>query len=461
MGRSRRSAVTAILATALFLAGGVPAAAAVDSGFGLYLLERPDVAVGRTPVEPRIEIHRWGAPATGVVLTADLAAMADTVEVAGVGPDCERTGATVRCEIGDMALDEMREVHPVRVVAVAGAPAGPAGRITFRVSDAAASAQRTDQVRVLTVGPDIGLTASPASEFDGVLVLPMDVTNHGDVPVRISRLVLGVPAGLRIGDYEHGRGCVTGDGVPARPQQPGPLTLDCTYDWDIPPGRTFPILESGSSPPRFFAVLGPNTPGPADYRVTAEMILAVDEPNKSDNAVSWTIAAPANRIDVGVTTKTVRSGDTATVTWTVRNRGPSDATGRTVDIVPPSGTTLLPSPDCVTRGGGLRCRSEKWLVANASATGQVQLRITGAPGTNGTVTVGGTGPSAERRPSDNRAAIVFDGTPGDGDGTLPITGPGRAGPDLAGLGAGALLLGALLLFAARRRATRAAVPADR
>src|SRR4051794_37692916 len=59
-----------VVAAALILPGGVrPAHAAADGSFGLRLLETPDVAVGRTPVEPRILVQRLGTAATDVVLT--------------------------------------------------------------------------------------------------------------------------------------------------------------------------------------------------------------------------------------------------------------------------------------------------------------------------------------------------------------------------------------------------------
>ncbi|GAA3766985.1 hypothetical protein GCM10022225_61650 [Plantactinospora mayteni] len=198
-------------------------------------------------------------------------------------------------------------------------------------------------------------------------------------------------------------------------------------------------------------------------------VAAGAEPNVAEFSI-WT-KPNSHDLEVRATSATGAVGDTVEVPYTVTNHGPSDG-GAAWRIVAPSGTVLLPSQWCTFRDEQgepvaelteVDCGTESQWPATASGQGVVssvvRVKIKSAPGTDGTITIRGLGPSTETGPKSNTAQLLIN-EPGGGGGDdgLPITGV-RTGP-IAALGGSALLLGAVLLLLGRRRRSTAPPPSE-
>ncbi|GIE99854.1 DUF11 domain-containing protein [Paractinoplanes rishiriensis] len=422
-----------------------------------YLLYpiRPDLAVGRTVLTPAFRVRPLSHPATDVVLTIDLAPMKDNVEVVGIGSRCARTGDTVRCELGTLVAGTSGTVvQPFSLRAAPGAPAAPAGRVDMTAASTEPNIPGASSWDVRVLQP--GIDARVVTEAEPLLPVPtrpdshylsVIVVNDGDVLLKQPTLTFEIPRGIAVADLNHDRTCRATGGVQVGFQYWGPARVDCPLPFDVEPGVWYMIWEGGSSPPRFYAMAGPATPGPAPYPVKVTVTPQEPDLDPSDNQSTVPFRAASNKINAAVRAAVTRDGDTATVSWTVTNHGPSDATGRTVTVTAPAGTEPLPTAGCTVSGAKATCVSKDWLPAKESVTGTVPLRITGTPGGDGSVTVAGTGPSTETKPADNTARFVV---PSSGNSpTLPITGP--SGPLAAG--AAAVLTGLILVLVARRRRT--------
>ncbi|MGI5147977.1 hypothetical protein ACQEVC_16645 [Plantactinospora sp. CA-294935] len=200
-------------------------------------------------------------------------------------------------------------------------------------------------------------------------------------------------------------------------------------------------------------------------------VAAAAEPDVAEFSI-WT--KPNNHdLEVRATSVTGSVGDTVELPYTITNHGPSDG-GAAWRIVAPSGTVLLPSPGCTFRDEQgepvaelteVDCGTESQWPATASGAGVVssvvRVKIKSAPGTNGTITIRGLGPSTETGPKSNTAQLLIN-EPGGGGGAdddgLPITGV-RTGP-ISAVGGSALLLGAVLLLLGRRRRPTASPPSE-
>ncbi|GIE99407.1 DUF11 domain-containing protein [Paractinoplanes rishiriensis] len=445
----RRLLVGTAIAVLALLSAPVPAAAAPADPAALAIT-RPRftyVGVGNIPYAPLFVVsNQSDAAATDVRLTADLTALADGVRLDGVGEGCTAGPAAVTCAIGDLGAGIPTLSSPVRLVAPAATAEAPAGELRITLSSAAGAGPAVSfPVRFLPPGPDLTLVTEPpaGSAPNTPLYLPMALTNNHAGTVRTERLVLTIPRGVGI---NHDTTCVFTGGTSSGGMHWGPVEMSCPVRYDVEPGDTIEIIEPGSSPPRYYAMLRTDTPGPATYRGEARIEIEGDDRNPRDNTAPLIVKAAANKLDAAVTTRAVRTGNAATVTATIRNAGPSSATGWTADLTAPAGTVFRSRPGCALGAAGvtLRCTSTDWLAPRSSATLTAELTVAGPLGAAGSVTVGGTGPSTDSEPSNNRAAITL--TAPDDDETLPITGPSGAAAGLA-----AIAVGALLLLATRRR----------
>jgi hypothetical protein len=421
-----------------------------------YLLYpiRPDIAVDRTVAGPSFRVIARYGPATDAVLTVDLAGLTDNVEIAGTGPGCARTGDTVRCELGTIAGGNHVTVQPLLLRAAPGSPAAPAGRVDLRAESTEDDIPGTATWDVRVLRP--GIDARVVTEGDTLLPVPTDpqrplylsvvVVNDGDQVLREPVLTFDIPRGIAVGDFDQDP-CTRTGGSQQGSLYRGPARVVCPLPFDVEPGVWYMIWQSGSSGPRFSTFAGPDAPGPAPYPVTVTVTPREPDLDPGDNRSTITYRTEANKINAAVRAAVTRDGDTATVSWTVTNHGPSDATGRTVTVAAPAGTELLPAAGCTVSGAKASCVSEDWLPAKESVTGTVSLRITGTPGGGGSVTVAGTGPSTESKPADNTAPFAV---PSSGNApTLPITGPSGS----LAAGAAAVLTGLVLILLARRRRT--------
>ncbi|MEV6598742.1 hypothetical protein AB0M36_18055 [Actinoplanes sp. NPDC051346] len=415
---------------------------------------RLQVTVGRTPYRPVFEVSA-GTETTDVVMTFDLTPLADTVVVTAAQPGCSRAGAVITCDLGDPQAGErpgMRR-QPLALTAAPGAAPGPAGSFTFAASGVSETGgynggpASSGPVRVLPRGTDLKVIGDrqghlvlpvPSKKDDGFFKLRVE--NAADELGHGAKLAFKVPRGLELKIQRDILPCVDEADE-----------IICTLP-DIQPGSMWTTADKNSSGQIVEVFAKAGTPGPATYAIGVRVITSKPDLNEKDNTYSQKVETKGNTIDVAMTAKVVRDGDSATLTWMVANRGPSDATGRTVVINAPVGTELEPAAGCTATGTTkLTCVSAEWLPAGKSVSGDVRLRITGSAGADGTVTVSGTGPSTETKPADNTAAIDLTGegagSGADDDGPeLPIT-----GSSTVLVGAGVLLVGAVLVLIGGRR----------
>ncbi|WIM95995.1 hypothetical protein ACTOB_008144 [Actinoplanes oblitus] len=426
--------------------------------------------------EPQFKMINGGTSDTGeaknVVMTLDLSGLPSAVKVTGVDDRCTISGATVRCALGDIiAAIQSVEFKPFRLVAT-GQPVGPLGSIEGRVSctGCVGDAHRSIPVWVTAPGPDLQLYVDQRGFQNGRSSLIVGARNYGDAPSRFKQVVMRVPAGVAIGDLNPNPACAYDGGTAQGATRLGPFTMTCSVDVTVAPYQSLSLQAAAGSgaPDRFFATFPASTPGPAELKVSVEAVVDGAEARPADNTQTLVLTTPANKLDARLSAKTVRQGDTATVTWTLLNAGPSDTTGHTLTVVAPSGTEVLPTEGCTVSADKKRltCVVKEPLAAKATATGTVRLHIVGTPGRGGSITVAGTGPSADTTTANNKAAITVPTTstattsptataaptatttPGNDGTSLPITGPGSG---LLSAGTLLLLLGTATLFLTRRR----------
>ncbi|WP_305790136.1 hypothetical protein [Symbioplanes lichenis] len=189
------------------------------------------------------------------------------------------------------------------------------------------------QGRLLTVSdPDVnldrGVSLAPVTAVPGGPAAPagIRVANLGIIPATGTTITVAAPpAGYTVGTVttSGGGSCTTTDGI------------RCT-------GVTVPAM--GAVTVTVPVTLAPDVTTPWAPEVTATS-------GDSTGTASGTLVTPDPQVTFtatasGPAARTVRPGQTATVTVDVRNQGPSDARGQPVVVVAPAGTTLgaLPPP---------------------------------------------------------------------------------------------------------------------
>jgi len=452
------SGAAAASAVAALLLVPTAALAADTPTLTIFLAQRSEIGVSPNPITPTFLLSNVSQDvvATGVTLTVSLAGLTNGVRLDGIDPACSQVDAvTVRCPVHDLDTRGSNGAiaTPIRLVAPDATAVAPAGPLSLTLDSAEGGAiTRAYPVHTVPRGTDVELTSEPVgpSGPGQTLDLPLTATNHGPAIERTRQLTLTVPRGIALGDRNREAACRWSDGGTGQTMHWGPVTVVCPFVEDIEPGESNPILEGGSSPARFISLIGKDTPGPFTYlgRATLQIVNHDDQP--ANNTAPLSVTAIANRLDVAVKVK----AGADSVTWTVVNHGPSAATGWTADLTAPAGTTFRPAQGCTATGSTtLRCTSTDWVAPGKSVARTVRLDGTATPEASGSITISGTGPSAESDAADNQADFTLgsdSGTGGQGGG-LPITGPSAIGYALGAVGV--VLLGALLLFVGRRRGT--------
>jgi uncharacterized repeat protein (TIGR01451 family) len=147
-------------------------------------------------------------------------------------------------------------------------------------------------------------------------------------------------------------------------------------------------LGVGSRNAVALTVRGTTAPaGSLDYGVVAEVPAGITDPDPANNRASMTNPGTGDA-DVGVTasgpTDAVAAGTTASVTYTVTNRGPADATGVSVTATLPDRIRLDSSATgCTAAGQTLTCPTIPALAVGAAVALVVTLAVdpTRPPGT--------------------------------------------------------------------------------
>ena len=230
---------------------------------------------------------------------------------------------------------------------------------------------------------------------------------------------------------------------------------------------------AGNGPSTFAAKLKELQQKPvAPAKASAKQKAALREADDGNNFADFSFWSKKNTIDIAVTSPPItgRPGQTVDLKYEVDNLGPSDGGGPSVLITTPSGTTLVPGQWCVSIGSERshpaptqwRCFYESEYPTIHSGYGKiaatVKLKITSAPGADGTIQAGYCCvASTETNKANNTARIVFASGGGSGGG-LPITGSNTT--VIAGAGGAVVVLGVGLALLFRRRRTAFQLPQD-
>ncbi|MBM2621413.1 hypothetical protein JIG36_38510 [Actinoplanes sp. LDG1-06] len=168
-----------------------------------------------------------------------------------------------------------------------------------------------------------------------------EIRNEGDAPTGPFSVQVSVPDGLTLSGPAD---CTYIDWWPddaGGPWAYGPGEATCAAPQGLAPGESLSVTG-------FTVRAGRNLPGPAEFNGHVAAVVG-DEVLASGEFSFWT---RRNTIDVAVSAPVVRgsAGDTADLTITVVNKGPSDGVGPRVYVAAPVGTVLLPSESCWTAG---------------------------------------------------------------------------------------------------------------
>ena len=540
---TRFSRVRAVLGTgvavlaAAALMGAPTAALAADAlpDLSLAFDHEPVAEIDNSGQTVGVYVNNYGeAPATGVTLTLDLSKLSGDV-VATVpewSEQCKLAGTTVTCVVGDLAAGQYADIAALALASRTGAAIGAAGEVTATVDGAEDDANPADDTTTFPVtikasGPDLVVAANdlntaktPAGPGDVVPFLGA-VGNEGDTAATDATITLGLATYATVA--ERYSDCTYTDYFPhdqGAPYVYGPSEVTCPLP-TLEPNEGLLLFDPQTGESVFNVTFGRNMPGPeenygslmaglADEAVAAKGVKSVKgtgpsfaaalkklqasksaaaarkselkELDESDNYASFHWWSKPNKLDVRVTAKPVTGevGQTANLTYSIVNDGPSDGGGPSAVITAPSGTVLLPDEWCYTDGTEheqrpestkLRCNFESEFPSVASGNGTItrtlKLKIKSAPGTDGTIyaescCVGST----ETNKANNTTRIVFaaagTGSGGGGEGGegggLPITGSPVA--LIAGIGGAVVVLGFVLMVVFRRRRVVIETPRD-
>jgi hypothetical protein len=263
--------------------------------------------------------------------------------------------------------------------------------------------------------PTIVVTAAdlntPGTRVGGGDSRPLraEIRNEGDAPATGLTYTISLTDGTRLSGPAEG--CTYTDYWPDDEGDPwayGPSEATCTVD-SLAPGESLPLA--------FTVSFGRNMWGPDQFY--GYISVPLDDDYLSADFSWW---SKRNTHDVAVTVPTVRGsvGQTADLTFTVVNYGPSDGGGPDVLVTAPRGTALLPTEWCWTEGTPheqrpesrqVRCNFESFFPTVHSGYGRVShtipLKIKARPGQNGRVYAeGDIVDGTESRPANNTARII-------------------------------------------------------
>jgi uncharacterized repeat protein (TIGR01451 family) len=288
--------------------------------------------------------------------------------VSGVGPCTVRQPGTVTCDLG--RLDDGATVRIAVGQALAADRTQPA--TTSAIATAAtADAGTADNTATASAAPqpvaDLWLTggvAGPDSILGGPPTVSLLLTNNGPgmIPAG-TRASVTLPAPVHFAAAGSTPGCTAAGQV-----------VSCTLAKPLGVGARSAVA---------LVVKGTVAPAtPLRYAVAADLPAGIADPEPANNKA--TLANPGvGQADVAVVasgpTDPVDAGTTVSMTYTVTNRGPADATGVAVTTTLPGGIRLDSSATgCTAADKEVTCPTIPSLAAGAAVAMVVTLAVDAA-----------------------------------------------------------------------------------
>ncbi len=305
-------------------------------------------AIG-APVSWTIQAFNDGPQAAaGVVISDVVPAGAPIDAVTASQGTCSRAGQTVTCTIGTLAAGASATVT---IAATVATTAG--GAVLDNAATVAAATRDPDfannaATARATAGPaaDLQITLTPdrpSATVGQQIGWTATVGNAGPQPSTGTVATITLPAGLTGVQATVPGGSCTVSGQVVTCQVP-----------DLAAGATAAVQITGTA--------GPAT---ADQSLAASAVVGGTRPDPvpTNNAAAATVVTIPPAVDVVVTkssdTPSASPGDTVTVTTTVKNNGPSTATGVVISDVVPEGVTVVSIASsqgtCTVSGTAISC----------------------------------------------------------------------------------------------------------
>lgn len=396
----------------------------------------PDTVFASDNFEVSVNVHvdpNATAPSQGVVFTTDplptdLTVHSAQVTTASGTTPCNVASQVVTCDAGTLDPDEIASV----VITVSAANPSPELTLTAHVSQTSPTdpdlANNTASVHVKVLGlSDLSVTSTAPSEplaLGTETALPFSIANAGPHEATALRIGIEIPAELSYRSVSLANANCTSTSATA---------VLCTMD----------SLSPGASATGLLTVGGAQV-GSTPTTFTVDALQRDTDPSNNTAAV----VVPVEQIsDLGVsggfTQSSVNTGSQATLSLTVRNAGPSDATGVMLVTTLASGLTFKSASGGVscTQGAGIQC-SIGTLSAGQSITLTLELAVGSTTGTfNATTSVqsSGSDPSVANDTLQSSIVVNSSDTGGGGSNSIP----------------GLLLLACLVAVGAWRRHRRA------
>lgn len=392
----------------------------------------PDVVAKNATFNVLVEVHNddanAAAPGVGYTATLDSLTGIDIVSATPSAGSCGVPAHTVSCSLGDMDIGAtetilLRLVSDVQgsyaLESVVQAQAGVLDPVPGNNSV-------LTNIAVLGTS-DIALTVVPLPaviDQGDVVSLLYTVTNNGQDAATTARLGLPVPAGASFVSASSSKGsCAHGGGE-----------VLCTIGG-------LALAESATAEIR----LSVNVSGDMQFSATA----AADQfdPDDTNNFAGVEVTAIANA-DLRISgsapnSTTVRQQFSVTVT--LSNAGPQDATNVLATIAIPSLVDFISADGCVLNGSTLECA-----VAALASGANVAFTVRFGTDTTGTATISASVAGDQTDPNSSNdsmsMSVSINNPPDSGGGGCVYNPGGPADPTLP-----AMLLFALLMLGWRRR----------
>ena len=344
--------------------------------------DNPDPARVGQDVTYTVSVKNNGpSDATGVVLTDDIPASATFVSATpSQGSDCTNDAGQITCDLGDLAKDASA------TVAIVVTPTSP-GEITNTASADSVESDEADpswtndtDEEKTTVAPSADLSVTQTDTPDPALLgqdITYTVTVKNNGPSGATGVVLtdDIPASTSF--------------VSTTPSQ----GTECTHD----AGKTTCALGSltKDATATVTIVVTPSATGEVKNTAAVDGNEA-DPVSTNDVDDETTTVNPSSDLEVTTTDSPdpARLGQDVTYTVTVKNNGPSDATGVVLtDDIPASSTFVSATPsqgsDCTHDAGEVTCALGS-LAKDATATISIVVTPTSTGDITNTASVDGT-----------------------------------------------------------------------
>jgi len=350
--------------------GGAVAHAAPDAGADLAVAVQASApAVPGVPLTWTATVTNHGqAAAQGVTFTQTVplgpGERMDSA-LSAVGPCSVHTPGTVACDLGQLDADVAVRVVVTQTLAADRTAAPVTTAVVAADGTDAASADNT-ATATTDVHPlaDLTVTGTAAvadSILGGTPTVTLVVSNNGP-----SVVPAGARASLTLPDPVHFDPARSTAGCAAVGQ-----AVTCTLAKPVAVGSksaTTLVVQGTLAPAR-----------PLAYQVSVDAPTGVTDPRPDNNRTS--VANPGSAdSDVAVVAAgpgdPVEAGTTASMTYTVTNHGPADATGVTLSATLPDGLALDSSATgCAASGPVVTCPAAPQLRAGDSVAQVVTVRV--------------------------------------------------------------------------------------